>query len=258
MVAVEEIAGRVADALDEGLIPWRMKHLPRSVYTGRVYGGVNPILLQIAAARLGLWSPFWGTARQWRSLGVEIRQATAHGVRLCPGVVVFDLEQTDRRCESPALAHSDPAPIFDTIVRNGCVQIDYVLSAECKYLYAEDKIRMPHRLMFEIGPGGASGYYDALGHELMHWSEVRMRWDAHPDVSELRAEVGSGYLLAALGVTPLPPHLARHHRKYAPRWAQLLRSQPGLLVKVCDSVTATLDYLLGLASVRVCWCQPDD
>ena len=63
--------------------------------------------------------------------------------------------------------------------------------------------------MFEIGPGGASGYYDALGHELYHASERRVGWDAHPDVAELRAEIGSGYLLGALGIQPLPPHLAK-------------------------------------------------
>jgi antirestriction protein ArdC len=245
---LEDASGRVADALDAGQIPWRFRSgLPMNVANRKFYGGVNPILLEIAAGTLGVSSPWWGTLREWQTVGSTV-QPDSLGARIphCPEAV-HHLEQTDHNYEPPPLALDDPAPVFDAIIRNGGVNIEYVFSAECKYIGAEDKIRMPHKWLFEIGAGGISGYWDAKAHELCHFFERRTGWAAHPDVCELRAEIGSGYLLGALGIKPLPLHLARHHRKFAPRWSRLLRQEPGLLFKVCDHVVATLDYLFRLA-----------
>lgn len=248
---------RVAEALERDEIPWRLPAFPRNVRSGKPYGGVSPILLNIAAGALGCSSPWWGTVAEWAAVGSKVPFGLGARVPGC-NQAVYNLDQTDRAYEPPPLPEENTAQVFEAIVRGLGVRVQYVYNATCKYVWDGDYIVMPHKWMFEIGPGGVDGYYDALGHELFHASERRTGWDGHPDVNELRAEMGAGYLSALAGANPLPLHLARHHRKYAPRWAQSLRSQPGLLVKVCDSVTATLDYLLGLASVRVCWCQPDD
>lgn len=245
-ITVESAAGRVADALDAGLIPWRLPSgMPRNVITGKFYGGVNPILLGIAAQ--GCSTPWWGTLKDWQALGGTIRPDSL-GVRIqhCPAAI-YNLEQTDRRYEPPALVDEDPEEFFNAIVDKLGVRMEFVYNATCKYVWDGDYIVMPHRWMFEIGPGGVLGYWDAKGHELMHWSERRTGWDGHPDVNELRAEIGTGYLGALAGAKPLPLHLARHHRRFAPRWARLLRQEPGLLVRVCDHVVSTLDYLLGHA-----------
>lgn len=250
MSTLEEASGRVADALDAGLIPWRFRSgLPRNVITGKFYGRINPILLEMAGSGLGGASPWWGTSKEWQAVGSTVRPDSLDVRILHCSEAAYNLTQTDHNYEPPPLALDDPAPVFDAIIRNGGVNIEYVFSAECKYIGAEDKIRMPHRWMFEIGAGGISGYWDAQAHELCHFFERRTGWDAHPDVCELRAEIGSGYLLGALGIKPLPLHLARHHRKFAPRWSRLLRQEPGLLFKVCGHVVFTLNYLFRLAGM---------
>src|SRR5262245_7595979 len=227
-----------------------------NVANRKFYGGVNPILLEIAAETLGCSSPWWGTLKEWESVGGKVRPDSL-GARIPHWQeAVYNLEQTDRGYEPPAPVYDDPAPVFDAIVRGAAITIEYAFSAECKYFGAEDKIRMPHRWLFEIGPGGVSGYFDAKGHEIGHWSESRMHWDASPDVCELRTEILSGYLCALLGVKPLPRHLARHHDSHAARWSRLMRSDPTLLVKVCENVTATVTWLLAFAGKQVDWCGP--
>ena len=180
---MNDMNSRVADAIDRGLIPWRLcSGLPRNIVTRKFYGGVTPILLEIAAGTLGCSSPWWGTLKEWESVSGKVRPDSL-GARIPYWQeTVYNLEQTDRGYEPPAPFYDDPAPVFDALVRGAGIAIEYVFNAECKYFGAEDKIRMPHKWMFEIGPGGVSGYYDALGHEIFHWSESRLHWDASADV----------------------------------------------------------------------------
>jgi antirestriction protein ArdC len=254
---MNEASNRVADALDAGLIPWRLRSgLPRNVVTGKLYGSLNPVLLEIAAGALGCTSPWWGTLKEWQTVGGRVRPDSL-GARIlnCPEVV-YNLEQTDRAHRPSALPEDDPSKVFEAIVRSAKVRIEYVFNATCKYFWDGDYIVMPHPWMFEIGPGKIWGYFDGLGHELHHWSERRVYWKGSPEVNELRAEIGTGYLGALAGAKPLPLHLARHHRKYAARWAALMRSEPDMLVKVCENVTATVSWLFAFAGRTVDWSCP--
>jgi antirestriction protein ArdC len=252
-----EISNVVADALDDGHIPWRIPHLPRHVSTGKVFGGINPILLQIAASRLGCTSPLWASAAVWHSLGCKLLHPhrAAHVFRTDPPAqeAVFNWDQTDRAFIPTALTSDAPTDVLESIVHRAGVKVHYHYEARCVYAPAEDCIRMPHKFMFALGPGGEAGFFDALAHEVFHWSEPRVGWQASSEVSELRAEVGSGYTLAALGIPPLPLRLCRHHRRFAPHWAVLLRSRPSLLLRVVADVCATLDWLLAFAGTSIPW-----
>jgi antirestriction protein ArdC len=236
---------RVAEALERGEIPWRLPAFPHNVCSGKPYGGVSPILLNIAAGALGCSSPWWGTRAEWAAVGNKVPFGLGAWL---PGYkqALYNLESTDRAYEPPPLPEENTAQVFEAIVRGVGVRVHYVYNATCKYAWAGDTIVMPHPWMFAIGPGGPDGYWDALGHELFHATERRTAWDAHPDVNELRAEIGTGYLGALAGARPLPLRIARHHRRFAPRWARLLRREPRLLLRVCDHVVATLDYLFRL------------
>jgi antirestriction protein ArdC len=252
-----KITNVVANALDRGEIPWRIHHLPRHVSTGKVFGGVNAILLQIAARRLGCTSPFWASAADWHSLGCKLLhpQRAGHVLSTDPPAqeAVYNWEQTDRSFSPPTLTCDAPADVLERIISRAGVKVHYHYQPSCVYNVAEDCIRMPHKIMFALGPGGEIGFLDALGHELFHWSEPRVGWQAPDEVNELRAEVGSGLLLGALGIQPLPLHLARHHRRFAPVWSLLLRFQPSLLYRVCRDVVATLDWLLAFAGKSIPW-----
>lgn len=250
-----EFSNAIADALDDGQIPWRIQYLPRDVQRGTVYAGINPLLLQVAARRWGFSSPYWSTIAGWHSQGCKVlqRRRAAHVVvaELPAQEAVFNYEQTDQAVTLPPLTYDAPADVLDKIISQAGVRIEFGWDATCKYIGAEDRIQMPHKLMFVVGPGGETGFYDALAHELYHWSEARVGWQASYEVSELRAEIGSGFILAALGIPPLPLHLARHHRRFAPAWSKLLRSHPSLLFRVCNDVCATLDWLLRLVGKKI-------
>lgn len=252
-----EFSNVIADALDDGQIPWRIHHLPRDVQRDTVYAGINPLLLQVTARRWGYSSPFWTTAAGWHSLGCKALnpQRAAYVVRAEPPAqeAVFNFEQTDRSFTPPALTYADPAEVLDNIIDRAGVKVYYHCQPSCVYSAADDCIRMPHKFMFALGPGGETGFYDALAHELYHWTETRVGWQASYEVSELRAEIGSGYLLGTLGVRPLPLHLARHHRRFAPAWSSLLRFRPSLLFRVVNDVVATLDWLLGFTGRSIPW-----
>jgi antirestriction protein ArdC len=233
-----------------------MPAYPRNILSGKPYGGVVPILLQIAADALGCSSPWWGTIAEWTSVGSKVRFGI--GVRV-PGVNVplHNWEFTDRACQPPPLPVEDPNKIFDAIIKGLGVKIEHGFDATCKYCGAEDKIRIPHKWMFEIGPGGSPGYWDSLAHEATHASEPRLKWDGHPDVAELRAEIGAGYLCGLLGVSPLPLHLRRHHDAHVARWISLLKDDSTLLLRVCDSASEAIAYLLRFADRDIKWHPPE-
>ena len=82
--------------------------------------------------------------------------------------------------------------------------------AVAKYDIRDDQVTMPPWELF----GGALGYYETLAHEVMHWATSRKRagdrgW---PEVEvgvaerelELVAELGSAFLCADLGISPVP------------------------------------------------------
>lgn len=252
-----EFSNVIADALDDGQIPWRIHHLPQDIQRGTVYAGINPLLLQVAARRWGFSSPYWSTLAGWHSQGCKVlqRPPATHVVGADPLAqeAVFNFDQTDRSFSPPDLTCSDVAEVLDNIISRAGVKVHYHFHSECVYRRAEDCIRMPDKFMFILGPGGETGFFDALAHELMHWSEPRVGWQSSDDVCELRAEIGSGYLLGTLGVRPLPLHLARHHRRFAPAWSLLLRCQPSLLFRVCESVISTLNWLLSLVGKHIAW-----
>jgi hypothetical protein len=256
MDAVTEFAYQVADALDAGEIPWRLQgFFPRGVLFGEYYPAADPIVLQIASTRLGFTSPFWGIVHEWQALGSKVIVSPEAGIRLpSNGHTVFNLEQTDRHHVPAPLAFGDSEKIVDEIVNRACIQIEHVASSDCRWIGgANERIRLPFPFMFALGPGGPGAYYDALLHEIGHWSEDRMGWTASYDLNECRAEIFSGYALGWLGIKPLPPTLAQHHHRFAPGWAKSLRQEPALLFEISRNVCKTLDFLLGFASQTIPW-----
>ncbi len=80
----DEVTQRIVQALESNLLPWRRpwratmggsqpgRH--SNVASNRPYQGVNPLLLELHALRLGLLSRWWGTFAQWHGLGCRIRK----------------------------------------------------------------------------------------------------------------------------------------------------------------------------------------
>ena len=76
----ERITKTIVEALSMGgLAPWRQPWCldkncgsPENVVSKRRYRGINPLLLQIASMRHNLKSKWWGTFRQWDSMGGKV------------------------------------------------------------------------------------------------------------------------------------------------------------------------------------------
>jgi antirestriction protein ArdC len=245
---MEAISRKVADALDSGQIPWRMNHYPRQIVSGRLFAGVNPILLQIAAARMNSSSLWWATKIQWELCGHMVIVGPEDGVQL-PGKEdeVFNLVQTDGRYQPPTLTYRSPGSVFDTLIREAGIRVEYGIDATCHYERDNDLIRIPYPFMF------IDGFFHALSHEIFHFTERRMDWNGTVAGDELRADIGAGYICAAIGVKPVRTNFRKHHDKFAPTWAADLRAKPGLLFDVCNNVTATISCLLSFAGVEVEW-----
>ncbi len=243
---MNDASRQIADAIDTGKIPWRMPHLPRNVLSDSVYGGVAPILLSLR----GFSSPFWGTRFNWKAVSTGIIVAPDDGVCL-PGQkeTVFNLEQTDRGFEPPALTCCNPGEVFGILIKEAGIKIEYGIDAICHYERDKDLIRIPYPFMF------IDGFFHALSHEIFHFSERRMDWDWDHSVAddELRADIGAGNFCAALGIKPVRATFRKHHDKFAPTWAADMRADPELLFRVCDSVTATISRLLRFVGIEVRW-----
>ena len=75
------LPSRNGQALESNLVPWRRPWRssknagrPTSVATGRPYSGINPLLCELHANRHGFQSKWWGTYRQWKTLGAEVKR----------------------------------------------------------------------------------------------------------------------------------------------------------------------------------------
>ena len=80
----DEVTARMIEALEAEVLPWRRpwrttvggsqpgRH--SNVASRKPYQGVNPLLLEFHALRLGLLSRWWGTFNQWHQIGCTIRK----------------------------------------------------------------------------------------------------------------------------------------------------------------------------------------
>jgi antirestriction protein ArdC len=84
----DDVTARIVQALEADLLPWRRpwratvggsqpgRH--SNVASRKAYSGINPLLLEIHALRLGLLSRWWGTFNQWHQVGCTIRKRPAN------------------------------------------------------------------------------------------------------------------------------------------------------------------------------------
>lgn len=246
-----EYVGPVADALEAGMVPWEMPRLPRNVVTGKVYRGMNPLLLHIAARRSGFSSPLWGSSKDWEAVGSKVTEPVTAGTRVwvyenlvyypwdrTDEDVAYNYEQTDRTFQPSAFSLGNASEVLARIVDT----LDAHLPGGTESL---------------TEPGGMADYAE-LARALMEWGEKRIRTEggyiyrSTSLLRALRADMTAGLLLGLLGVEPLPLHLGRRPT-VDPRWADIIREKPEVLPELCERVTDTLDLLLRLAGAQVPW-----
>jgi antirestriction protein ArdC len=77
----QEITDQIVQALESDLLPWRRpwsisgnSGRPANVISKNPYSGVNPLLLELHRLRHGFSSRWYGTYKQWRSIGGQVKR----------------------------------------------------------------------------------------------------------------------------------------------------------------------------------------
>lgn len=215
----ERITTRIVEALTSGkLPPWRKPWTNLSntghaanVVSKRSYSGVNPLILELVALERGYQSRWWGTFRQWQSLGFRIKprpadvQRGSYGAKIvfCKPItknvakgngedaeerearffilrefVVFNAEQAEGDGIQKFLAQPgttkefvDFAP-FESAIRATGADIRHG-GNRAFYQPDGDFIQVPTKGAFE----GEVAYYSTLAHEACHWTGNQHRLD---------------------------------------------------------------------------------
>lgn len=272
------INSRIIRALENRILPWQKPWVgygegvgyPREVQTGKKFFGINFLLLQMAAREHGFVSSWWGTAKQFELLGSRVRNRPESvqsgnwstetilykndiGRVITVSSIVYNTDQL-----SQSLVQYTPNPRIvpfyeqaEKVLHSTGAKIKYNSDGEAFYFYPpNDFISIPTKRCFEAGLGGLPGYYEALAHELLHWSENRLWYDTESNeaIRELRADIGAAMLVEELGV----PHSISYSNfeKWYRQWIPLLRADENIIFRVCASASRAVDYILGSKELR--------
>lgn len=278
------ITKRIVDALKRGVKPWvrpwtggdpNTIGMARNVVSKKRYRGINPLILEDAAAIHGFTSPYWGTFEQWKNLGgmVKKRPANVHPGEWATGIIfwhpftktvvnkktgkdevkkflmmrsynVFNLDQVNGEKLNrfrPAAVPPEPVnPDFQ-------VAVDLMTNSKADIRHGGDKayystrgdfIKLPFKKHF----GKEGEYYDTAFHELAHWSEKRLEWKNTYAMNELVAEITACYVSAELAL-PQSNDLG-NHQSYVASWLEAMNNDPKFIFAASTQASKVSNFLL--------------
>lgn len=237
-------------------MPWHrsgLSQLPVNVESGNHYNGINILSLWVSAIDRESTSNIWGTYRQWKKQGAQVRKGEKSTlVIFYKEYLVEDdsgEEQTQRFARASWAFNAAqvggfeiPAPkelgdpierieAVDTYVSNTKAKINHGGEMAC-YHPATDIISIPDdRSFFDTESGiKTDNYYAVLLHELTHWTEGKSRCnrnmtarfgdDAYA-MEELVAELGAAFQCAELGISLEP---RSDHAQYLSHWINVMKA----------------------------------
>ena len=273
----QQVTDKIIAQLEAGNIPSWVKNWSGeagrdcNVISKKTYSGINTIILGMS----GFKSPYWGTYKQWVSIGAQVSKGSkgTHIIFYSPvengskiteagevknysyilkSYTVFNAEQVTG-FEAPAL----PVPkVFNNIA---CIEALTVKSGaklqfggdRAYYSPSQDYIAMPHKTQFT----SEASYYATLLHELAHWSGHKSRLDR--DLSgrfgneayaaeELIAELSAAFLCARYSITG-----ELRHSSYIASWLRVLKNDNKAIFKAAALAQKSADYLAGFAGEMV-------
>jgi antirestriction protein ArdC len=275
----EQVTNTVIAALEAHLCPWHMRWSPATntglhanVVTKRRYSGVNPLLLQLAALEWGFQSRWWGSFGQWTSLGGQVTGCgtrivsfkrisrlgrDSNGERathLLPRErTVFSADQVEGveqfKVQAPSVeVQPDYEPARRVIAATGA-DIREVEGDKAWYFYPpNDYIEIPSTFTFILGMGGLCSWYDTIFHELCHWAEPRLGWNGGYALGEMRAEMGAGFLSAALNIPSFGP--TNHHFACLDSWIGAMKEDCRAIFRVASAASAAANFILACSEAE--------
>lgn len=275
----QEVTDKIIQALEQGtppwVCPWDKGHgsvLPANFATGRLYRGINVLLLNLRQIAEGYPRNRWLTYQQAKAIGGHVRRGEA-----ATRVVFFKLLEAE---QSPTETRSHRSQKVIPLLRSFAVfneaQIEGLLQpadrtplneigeashaaqqvidasgaeihhggASAFYRPSTDAIQMPPLAAFD----SEESYYRVALHELTHWTAHASRCN-RPLLSrqhieayafeELVAEMGAAFLSARCG---LPSSL--RHASYIDAWLKGLRNDRRLVFSAASMAQKAVDFLL--------------
>lgn len=257
------------------VMPWHRggaSEVPANVDTGNEYQGINILNLWVTGQVAGHTSNVWGSYKQWRKLGAQVRkgehstpivfyrQVTREdedgedeSYRLLKWYSVFNADQVDG-WSPPAPPDGPSMPQFET-VEAAVAATGAVISEggdRAYYQPSTDRIQMPDRhRFFDTEQGSRSeNFYAVLLHELTHWTGHPTRCDRDLKnrfgseayaMEELVAELGAAFLCARLGISPAP---REDHARYLANWLAVLKDDKKAIFTAAAKAQIAADFIL--------------
>ena len=220
----------------------------------------------------GFATGIWGTYRQWKEKGAQVRKGEKstpvifykeydvepsgdddNGKRhVARASRVFNASQVDGY-ELPELPHIEPVKRI--------ARADHFLKAtratilhggeRAYYRPSTDEIRIPDegRFIETASRTRTEGYYSVILHELTHWSgaptrcdrQLRNRFgdDAYA-MEELVAELGAAFLCAELSITA---ETRLDHAQYIATWLDVLKADNKAIFAAAAKANEAVSYL---------------
>lgn len=267
----EIITDRIVKAIESGVdgsgfkMPWHnAAGRPENVASGNAYNGVNTLNLWCEQQFKGFGSATWGTFKQWKDQGAQIRKGERSSVVVLykplpldendeertPHFIlrasrVFNADQVDGwEPESAVIEPHNPILPADQFVAQTGADVRFE-GGRAFYSWQKDFVQVPPLSRFH----DVEGFYSVLLHELAHWTGHEHRLarqfgdrfgtDAYA-FEELVAELAAAYLCADLGVTNEP---RQDHAEYVAGWLSVLKNDKRAIFTAAAQAQKAVNFL---------------
>jgi antirestriction protein ArdC len=277
-----EVTRRVVGELEQGRLPWVQPWdearcgcaMPCNAATGRLYSGINVLILWAAVIERGYATQRWLTFRQALGLGGCVRKGE-RGTTICYAdrftprmeaekaleearearqiaflkrFTVFNVAQCeglpDASVGAPALlAERETIPRAEALIASTGADIR-IGGSMAFYAPAADIVQVPPQQAY---PDQVNWYRTVL-HELGHWTGHPSRLGRDQSGGhggpayareELIAEMASAFTCASLAIRPTV-----RHADYIGAWLDVLREDERAIFRAASAASKAADYLL--------------
>lgn len=276
--AYKKIAEAITEQLEQGVMPWRKPWsvigTPMSMSTGKPYRGMNQILLAMTMTTAGYESPWWGTYKQIKQQGGQVRKGEKSSLAILWKQVkkkdavddddtywmlrafsIFNAAQADGL---PDKFFPKPGDKVETIVEADAIVDGWYDGPgpalefggdRAYYTPGIDLVTVPERHQFT----STDGYYSTLFHEASHSTGHAARLNREGITGghrfgsveyaeeELVAEFSAAFLCAEAGVDSGEPDEA--HAAYIESWVKLLHEDPKAVTRAVSAARKAADLI---------------
>ncbi|GLI94664.1 ArdC family protein [Methylocystis echinoides] len=276
----DTIVAAIERGVDEFHLPWHRSARnilrPINVASQKPYRGVNIVSLWATADAKGYSSGIWGTFRQWRQIGAQVRKGEKAAFVVFYKELQYTTEADDGTAETEPRLCARATPVFTAEQVDGYSPLEIeeprtpfesiqeaeaFVAATCAtivhggdrafYRPSTDSIHLPESGRFIGTPTSTpeESYHATLLHELTHWTshekrcnrQLGKRFGDHAyAMEELVAELGAAFLCADLGISDAP---RADHAQYLGQWLTVLKADKKAIFTASSKASEAAAFL---------------